>query len=40
VDPASVQKLDSIESISDLRRVGRAVAEEVFVHDFDPTLSN
>ena len=39
VDPKTVQKLDSIEAIEDLRRIGRAQAREVHVPDFDPELS-
>ena len=38
LDPARVQRLDSIEDIPDLRRVGRAVARAVRMTDFAPFL--
>ena len=34
IEPAKVQKLDSVESMGDLRRVGRMVAEEVKIEHF------
>ncbi len=38
LDPARMQRLDSIEDIPDLRRVGQAVAREVRMADFAPFL--
>ena len=38
VDPARVQSLDSIDAIDDLRKVGRQVAREVWMRDFEPFL--
>jgi hypothetical protein len=38
LDPARMQRLDSIEDIPDLRRVGQAVAREVRMADFTPFL--
>jgi hypothetical protein len=34
IKPKNVQKLDSIEFIDDLRRVGRKVAEEIKIEHF------
>jgi hypothetical protein len=36
IDPALVQKLDSVDCIDDLGRVGRRLAEEVSVEHFGP----
>ena len=34
IEPEDVQKMDSVDHISDLRRVGRAAAEQVAPHHF------
>jgi uncharacterized protein len=39
LDAATVSKLDSIDHMDDLERVGRAVANEISVDDFGPFLS-
>jgi hypothetical protein len=38
LDPARVQRLDAVDDIPDLRRVGRAAAREVRMADFAPFL--
>ena len=38
VEPKRVQSLDSVEAIDDLRRVGRQVAREVRMREFEPFL--
>ncbi len=40
VDPAKVQQLDSVDAIADLRRVGRAVAEQVRLEHFGPFVAS
>ena len=39
IEPKNVQKLDSVEYISDLRRVGRKVAEEIKIEHFGNFIS-
>lgn len=38
IDPLDVQKLDSVEHVKDLQRVGRAVAKKVSIDHFDGFL--
>jgi hypothetical protein len=35
IEPGNVQKMDSVDHIGDLQRVGRAVAEQKVVPNFD-----
>ena len=39
VEPDKVQKLDSVEHLDELSRVGRAVAKDVRVQDFGPFVT-
>jgi hypothetical protein len=39
LDPATISKLDSVENMDDLERVGRAVANKVEIDDFGPFLT-
>ena len=39
LDPEKVQKLDSVEFIGDLARVGKAVATQVRMRDFGPLVT-
>lgn len=39
LDAATVSKLDSIDHMDDLERVGRAVANQISIDDFGPFLA-
>jgi uncharacterized protein len=36
IDPTKVSKLDSVDHMGDLRRIGRRVGEEVKLEHFEP----
>ena len=38
IEAEKVQKLNAVEGIPDLRRVGRRIAEDVNINDFAPFL--